>query len=194
MGDFEPPLNRQRTQRAMGLLSLLRKMRKTDREVRILLLGLDNAGKTTILKMLSEEDVTHIMPTQGFNIKTLMHESFKLNVWDIGGQKSIRPYWRNYFEQTDALVFVIDSADRQRLEESGEELNVLLEEEKMAGVPVLVFANKQDLLNAASSKEIAEMLNLHSIRDRQWQIQACSAKKNEGLQEGMEWVVKAIKE
>merc|ERR1712065_76175 len=78
--------------------------------------------------------------------------------------RKARPYWRNYFEQTDALVFVIDSADRQRLEESGEELNTLLEEEKMAGVPVLVFANKQDLLNAASSKEIAEMLNLHSIR------------------------------
>merc|ERR1711916_74707 len=131
---------------------------------------------------------------QGFNIKTLMHESYKINIWDVGGQKSIRPYWRNYFEQTDALVFVIDSADRQRLKESGEELNTLLEEEKMAGVPVLVFANKQDLLNAASSKEIAEMLNLHSIRDRQWQIQACSAKKNEGLQEGMEWVVKGIKE
>ena len=70
------------------------------------MLGLDNSGKTTILKKLSEEDISHIMPTQGFNIKSLMHEGFKLNVWDIGGQKSIRPYWRNYFDQTDALVYV----------------------------------------------------------------------------------------
>jgi ADP-ribosylation factor-like protein 3 len=67
-------------------------------------LGLDNSGKTTILKKLSDEDITQIMPTQGFNIKSLMHDGFKLNVWDIGGQKSIRPYWRNYYDQTDALV------------------------------------------------------------------------------------------
>jgi|EP00002_Diphylleia_rotans_P009908 ADP-ribosylation factor-like protein 3 len=176
----------------MGLLSLLRSMRKSDREVRILLLGLDNAGKTTILKTLSEEDITHIMPTQGFNIKSLVRDNFKLNVWDIGGQKTIRPYWRNYFDQTDALVFVIDSADKARLEESGIELNLLLEEEKMAGVPVLIFANKQDLINAATAEEITTSLSLHSIRGRPWQIQACSAKKNEGLSEGMEWIMNII--
>jgi ADP-ribosylation factor-like protein 3 len=77
---------------------------QTDQEARILVLGLDNSGKTTILKKLSDEDITHIMPTQGFNIKSLLHDGFKLNVWDIGGQKAIRPYWRNYFDQTDALV------------------------------------------------------------------------------------------
>ena len=88
----------------MGLLTLLRKLKKTDQEARLLVLGLDNSGKTTILKKLSDEDISHIMPTQGFNIKSLMHEGFKLNVWDIGGQKSIRPYWRNYYDQTDALV------------------------------------------------------------------------------------------
>lgn len=69
-----------------------------------MVLGLDNSGKTTILKKLSDEDISQIMPTQGFNIKSLMHDGFKLNVWDIGGQKSIRPYWRNYYDQTDALV------------------------------------------------------------------------------------------
>jgi small GTP-binding protein len=72
--------------------------------VRILLLGLDNAGKTTIIRRLSDEDTTTIVPTPGFNIKTIVHEGFKLNVWDIGGQKTIRPYWRNYFDRTDALV------------------------------------------------------------------------------------------
>ncbi len=70
-------------------------------------LGLDNSGKTTILKKLSDEEIDHIMPTQGFNIKSLMRDGFKLNVWDIGGQKSIRPFWRNYFDQADALVYVI---------------------------------------------------------------------------------------
>src|SRR5690554_4001730 len=102
----------------MGLLSLLRKLKKTEKEMRILLLGLDNAGKTSCLKKLSDEEISHIMPTQGFNIKSLQQEGFKLNVWDIGGlnlfffefffvpfadvllfslgQKSIRPYWQNY--------------------------------------------------------------------------------------------------
>jgi hypothetical protein len=88
----------------MGLLSLLRKLKKTDREARILVLGLDNSGKTTILKRISDEEISHVMPTQGFNIKSVMQNDFKLNVWDIGGQKSIRPYWRNYFDQTDGLV------------------------------------------------------------------------------------------
>jgi len=174
----------------MGLLSLLRKLKKSDKEMRILLLGLDNAGKTSCLKKLSDEEISHIMPTQGFNIKSLSQEGFKLNVWDIGGQKAIRPYWANYYTNTDALVYVIDSADNKRLVETGTELNLLLEEEKLAGVPILVFANKQDLLTAVPSKDLAETLNLHNIRDRKWQIQACSAKTGAGLQEGIQWVIK----
>ena len=178
----------------MGLLTLLRKLKRAEKEARILVLGLDNAGKTTILKKLSDEDISHIMPTQGFNIKSLMHEGFKLNVWDIGGQKSIRPYWRNYFDQTDALVYVIDSADRRRMEETGVELGQLLEEEKLAAIPCLVFANKQDLMNALPPDEIAEGLNLAAIRDRPWHIQSASAKTGEGLQDGMEWLVEQINE
>mmetsp|Transcript_5156 Transcript_5156/g.11946 ORF Transcript_5156/g.11946 Transcript_5156/m.11946 type:complete len:180 (-) Transcript_5156:269-808(-) len=176
----------------MGLLSILKKMKKDEKEARILMLGLDNAGKTTILKKLSEEDITTIMPTQGFNIKSLVHEGFKLNVWDIGGQKSIRPYWSNYFESSDALVYVIDSSDRRRLEESGKELRELLAEDKLGGIPLLVFANKQDLLQASPADEITEALALADIKDRTWTIQACSAKEGSGLSEGMEWVVSCI--
>lgn len=88
-----------------GLLSILRKLKSApDQEVRLLLLGLDNAGKTTLLKQLASEDISHITPTQGFNIKSVQSQGFKLNVWDIGGQRKIRPYWRNYFENTDILV------------------------------------------------------------------------------------------
>jgi ADP-ribosylation factor-like protein 3 len=167
-------------------------LKRDEREARILVLGLDNAGKTTILKTLSEEDITHIMPTQGFNIKSLIHEGFKLNVWDIGGQSTIRPYWRNYFEHTDGLVYVIDSADRRRLEEAGRELQTLLEEDKLAGTPILIFANKQDLIQALPADEITDALSLHLIRDRPWSIMACSARTGEGLQEAMEWLVKTI--
>eukprot|EP00933_Yihiella_yeosuensis_P019066 TRINITY_DN15492_c0_g2_i1.p1 TRINITY_DN15492_c0_g2~~TRINITY_DN15492_c0_g2_i1.p1 ORF type:complete len:181 (+),score=45.59 TRINITY_DN15492_c0_g2_i1:107-649(+) len=173
----------------MGLLNILKKMKKQESEARILMLGLDNAGKTTILKKLSEEDISHIMPTQGFNIKSIVQDGFKLNVWDIGGQKTIRPYWSNYFEASDALVYVIDSSDRRRLEESGQELKELLAEDKLGGVPLLMFANKQDLLQATPADEIIEVLGLGEISDRTWTIQACSAKDGSGLQEGMEWLI-----
>merc|ERR1711862_140716 len=99
----------------------------------------------------------------GMGIKSLVHEGFKLNVWDIGGQKSIRAYWSNYFEASDALVYVIDSSDSRRLEESGAELKELLGEDKLGGVPLLIFANKQDLLQAVPADEIVECLELGSI-------------------------------
>ncbi|XP_055792322.1 ADP-ribosylation factor-like protein 3 isoform X2 [Salvelinus fontinalis] len=166
-----------------GLLSILRRLKHSpDQEVRLLLLGLDNAGKTTLLKQLASEDVSHITPTQGFNIKSMQSQGFKLNVWDIGGQRKIRPYWRNYFENTDVLIYVIDSSDRKRFEETGQELAELMEEEKLSMVPLLIFANKQDLMTAAPASELAEGLNLHTIRDRVWQIQACSAITAEGVQ------------
>jgi ADP-ribosylation factor-like protein 3 len=176
----------------MGILDFFRSAKPTPKEARILILGLDNSGKTSILKKLSDEDISHIMPTQGFNIKSIQQAGFKLNVWDIGGQRAIRPYWRHYFDNADVLVFVIDSADKRRLEEAGAELDQLLEEEKLAGVPLLVFANKQDLMGAATPQEIAELLRLHGLRDRIWQIQACSAKSGSGLQDGMDWLVRTV--
>ncbi|XP_067007808.1 ADP-ribosylation factor-like protein 3 isoform X2 [Anabrus simplex] len=178
----------------MGLLAILRKLKSSpEKELRLLLLGLDNAGKTTLLKKLASEDITHITPTQGFNIKSVQSDGFKLNVWDIGGQRKIRPYWRNYFENTDVLIYVIDSADRKRLEETGHELEELLTEDKLTNVPLLVYANKQDLLHAMPASDIAEGLGLHTIKDRPWQIQACSATSGEGVKDGMEWVCKTVK-
>jgi len=177
----------------MGLLAILRRLKSSpDKELRILLLGLDNAGKTTILKQLAAEDVSQVTPTQGFNIKTVQADGFKLNVWDIGGQKKIRPYWKNYFESTDVLIYVVDSADRKRLEETSFELTELLMEEALVEVPVLVFANKQDLSDSASAAEVAQGLNLHMIKDRAWQIQACAAINGDGMKEGMEWVCQNV--
>lgn len=158
----------------------------------MLLLGLDNAGKTTLLKKLASEDISHITPTQGFNIKTVQSGGFRLNVWDIGGQRKIRPYWKNYFENTDVLIYVIDSSDKKRFEETGEELQELLDEEKLSGIPLLVFANKQDLMTAAAASDIADGLNLHSLRDRKWQINPCSAMTGEGIEPGINWMLKNL--
>ncbi|PWA23446.1 hypothetical protein CCH79_00006056 [Gambusia affinis] len=170
-----------------GLLSVIEKLKgSTEQEVRIVLLGLDNAGKTTLLKSLASEDVNTITPTQGFNIKSVASHGMKLNVWDIGGQRKIRPFWKKYLENTDLLIYVIDSADKKRFEETGllfvQELSELIDEENLKGVPVLIFANKQDLATASPASEIAEGLNLHTYRDREWQIQACSAVSGEGVQ------------
>ncbi|KAG7297296.1 ADP-ribosylation factor protein 3 [Plutella xylostella] len=177
----------------MGLLSLLKKLRSNpDKELRLLLLGLDNAGKTTLLKQLASEDVTQVTPTAGFNIKSVLSNGFKLNVWDIGGQRKIRPYWRNYFENTDILIYVVDCSDTVRLQETSAELMELLQDEKLKAVPLLVYANKQDLATALPASEVAMQMGLHVIRGRTWQIQACVATDGTGLKEGMEWVCKNI--
>lgn len=102
-------------------------------------------------------------------------------MWDIGGTSKIRPYWKNYFENTDALIYVIDCSDRKRLMESGNEFMELLADEKLKDVPILIFANKQDLSNAMKVSEIAETIGLVKLTDRTWQIQESSAIDGTGL-------------
>lgn len=118
----------------MGLLSILRKIKQKECEMRLIILGLDNAGKTTVMKKVCGEDITEISPTVGFNIKTLEYNGFLLNIWDVGGQKSIRPFWRNYFEQTDGVIWVVDSVDVIRLQECRQQLREVLSQEKLAGI------------------------------------------------------------
>lgn len=176
----------------MGLLSILKKMKQKEKDVRILMLGLDNAGKTTILKKFIGEDINTISPTFGFNIKTVEHKGLKLNIWDVGGQKSLRSYWRNYFESTDGLIWVVDSADRRRLDDCRAELHALLVEERLAGATLLVFANKQDLPGAMSAEEIKAALELENIKTHHWQIVSCSAVTGERLLEGINWMTTDI--
>jgi len=176
----------------MGLMKILRKMKQEEREMRILFLGLDNAGKTTTIKKFNGEPTDTISPTLGFSIYTLEYKDYRLNVWDVGGQKTIRSYWRNYFESTDGLVWVVDAADRPRLEDCKAELGKLLSEERLAGATLLILANKQDLPGAMSATEIRDFLNLESIRSRHWLILPCSAYTGEGLLEGVNWLVTDI--
>ncbi|GLB33309.1 putative GTP-binding protein [Lyophyllum shimeji] len=173
----------------MGLLTIIRKARRKEKEMRILFLGLDNAGKTTILKKLNGEDIKSISPTLGFNIKTFTHGKYTLNIWDVGGQRTLRPYWRNYFEQTDALVWVVDSTDRMRMADCKDELHALLTEDRLAGASLLVFANKQDLQGSLSASEIQQTLDLGAITTHHWRIWPCSAVTGANLVEGLDWVV-----
>ncbi|KAG1955459.1 ADP-ribosylation factor-like protein [Pimephales promelas] len=117
---------------------------------------------------------------------------FKLNIWDVGGQKSLRSYWRNYFESTDGLVWVVDSADRLRLEDCRKELSTLLLEERLAGATLLVFANKQDLPGSLSKDAIREVLALDDIKTHHWCIVGCSAVTGENLLTGVDWLLDDI--
>ncbi|KAH8595581.1 ADP-ribosylation factor family-domain-containing protein [Bisporella sp. PMI_857] len=175
------------------MLSILRKARLKDKEMRILMLGLDNAGKTTIVKRIMDEDVNSVSPTLGFIIKTIDHEGYKLNIWDVGGQKTLRSYWRNYFEKTDALIWVVDATDRLRIEDCREELHGLLQEERLSGASLLVFSNKTDVNGCMDETEIRGSLQLDTIKTHRWQIVQCSAITGEHLQEGLGWVVQDAK-
>jgi len=175
-------------------MSILKKLKQEEQELRILMLGLDNAGKTTILKKFMGEDTSTISPTLGFNIKTVEHRDYKLNIWDVGGQKSLRSYWRNYFESTDGLIWVVDSADQKRLADCREELKKLLQEERLMGATLLVFANKQDLQGALSVDEISKILTLDSIATHHCRALNCSAMTGENLLQGIDWMLDDISE
>ncbi len=161
-----------------------------------MILGLDAAGKTTILRKFCGEPTDTVEPTLGFNIKSLEYNGgYYLNLWDVGGQKSIRAYWRNYFESTDGLIWVVDSSDRMRLEMCKQELHQLLQQERLVGASLLVLANKQDIPGALSSGEIAQLLELETsenFKNRHWSIVACSAMTGDGLVSGTNWLVEDI--
>ncbi|KAG8438080.1 hypothetical protein GDO86_008678 [Hymenochirus boettgeri] len=154
----------------MGLLTILKKMKQKEREVRLLMLYPNGEHKSRLFIGIW----------------------FKLNMWDVGGQKSLRSYWRNYFESTDGLIWVVDSADRARLQDCAQELSGLLLEERLAGATLLVFANKQDLPGALSKDAIKEAMELDSIKTHHWCIQGCSAVTGENLLLGVDWLLDDI--
>jgi len=165
------------------------------KEMRILMVGLDAAGKTTILYKLKLGEVVTTIPTIGFNVETVEYKNISFTVWDVGGQDKIRPLWRHYYQNTQGIIFVVDSNDRDRVDDSKdyehsakEELNRMLAEDELRDAVLLVFANKQDLPNAMKVQEVTERLGLNKLRNRQWYIQGCSAPTGDGLYEGLDWL------
>ena len=159
----------------------------------MLMLGLDAAGKTTILYKLKLGEIVTTIPTIGFNVESVEYKRINFTVWDVGGQKRIRMLWRHYFQNTRSLVWVLDSTDSERMEEAHEELFELLHSDELRGVPLLVLANKQDMGGAKTVQEVIVALKLTDIKDREWLCQGCCAATGEGLYEGLDWMCRAMK-
>lgn len=179
--------------------SAKRVLRMKKEEMSILVLGLDAAGKTTILYMLRLGEVVTTIPTIGFVLENISVKSSSREInftsWDAGGRDQIRPFWRHFFKDvTDqsALIFVLDSNDRERIEQAKDELEFLLAQDQLQGKPLLVFANKQDIPGAMPTSQVIEELGLHRLGARPWFVQASVAIKGDGLFEGLDWLSAAM--
>ncbi|KAK6485674.1 ADP-ribosylation factor-like protein 11 [Huso huso] len=164
------------------------------RSSRVLLMGLDSAGKSTLLYKLKLNRTVQTSPTIGFNVEMLeLEKQLSLTVWDVGGQDQMRPNWKHFLEDSDGLVFVVDSTDEARLEEAKKELKRVLKHDSMKEIPLMVLANKQDVPSSLSIREIALRLNLMSYENRDWEIQGCSAYTGEGLKQAFRSVSELIR-
>ena len=159
------------------------------KELRALMLGLDAAGKTTILYKLKLGEVVSSVPTIGFNVETVEFEKVKFTVWDVGGQDKIRQLWKHYYQNTQALIYVVDSSDKERIDIAREELQKMLAEDELKDAVLLVLANKQDM-GIMSVSEVVEKLGLHTMKGRDWNIQGTCALTGDGLSEGFKWLSK----
>eukprot|EP01101_Sappina_pedata_P004691 TRINITY_DN2029_c0_g2_i1.p1 TRINITY_DN2029_c0_g2~~TRINITY_DN2029_c0_g2_i1.p1 ORF type:complete len:175 (+),score=76.47 TRINITY_DN2029_c0_g2_i1:37-561(+) len=162
------------------------------KESRILMVGLDAAGKTSILYKLKLGEIVTTIPTIGFNVETVQYKKINFTVWDVGGQDKIRPLWRHYYQNTNGIIFVIDSNDRERIREAAEELQKMLREEELRESYLLVLANKQDLPGAMSVSEMTRELELQSLGARKWYIQSTCATSGDGLYEGLDWLASQL--
>ncbi|XP_039191379.1 ADP-ribosylation factor-like protein 5A isoform X2 [Crotalus tigris] len=148
-------------------------------EHKVIIVGLDNAGKTTILYQFSMNEVVHTSPTIGSNVEEIVVNNTRFLMWDIGGQESLRSSWNTYYTNTEFVIVVVDSTDRERISVTKEELYKMLAHE--------------DVKNCMTVAEISQFLKLTSIKDHQWHIQACCALTGEGLCQGLEWMMSRLK-
>eukprot|EP00092_Neocalanus_flemingeri_P001751 GFUD01001869.1.p1 GENE.GFUD01001869.1~~GFUD01001869.1.p1 ORF type:complete len:183 (-),score=57.00 GFUD01001869.1:14-562(-) len=163
------------------------------RDMKILMVGLDAAGKTTILYKLKLGEIVTTIPTIGFNVETVEYKNTSFTVWDVGGQDKLRPLWGHYFQNTEGLIFVVDSNDRERVVDARNELHRMLAEAELRDAVLLVFANKQDLPSARNAAEISNNLGLHNMKNRNWYMQATCATNGNGLYEGLDWLSNQLK-
>ncbi|KAI5670110.1 hypothetical protein M9H77_10474 [Catharanthus roseus] len=165
-------------------------------EFHVLILGIDKAGKTTLLEKLKSQysnleglPPDRIVPTVGLNIGRVEVSNSKLVFWDLGGQLGLRSIWEKYYEEAHAVVFVVDAACPSRFEDSKSALEKVLRHEDLQGAPLLILANKQDLPQSVTAEEIARYLDLKKLDERVYTFQAVSALDGTGIKESVDWLV-----
>ena len=155
---------------------------------KIIILGIQNAGKTTILYRLALGQLVKTTPTIGSNVEEINYNNVKFQAWDLGGQENMRSVWDVYYLNTDGVIFVIDSNDKENYEESKNQFYKILQNDTLKNAVILIFANKQDLITSKKVNEIIEIYELDSIKNHVWHIQPCSANTGEGLLTGIKWL------
>ncbi|OMJ66444.1 hypothetical protein SteCoe_36701 [Stentor coeruleus] len=162
-------------------------------EFRIVMIGLDYSGKTTLLYKLKLGETLKTIPTIGFNVESInTKKGGSLTVWDIGGNEKIRPLWKHYFVNTQAIIYVVDSTDRERVACASEVLKSEIEKCELHNIPLLILANKCDLPEHMSKEELTKEMGLYGIRGNIWYIIETSAKEGIGLEEALDWLDSVI--
>jgi len=162
---------------------------------RVILIGLDAAGKTTLLYKCKLNETVTTIPTIGFNVETVTPvPGLTLTVWDLGGQEKIRTLWRYYVQDVHGIIWMVDSNDADRFGESREELMKMLQFDELKHQPILLFANKQDLPNAEKVGYVVEKIGLNMLRGRKWHAQAANCLTGDGIYEGFEKLADMIKD
>ncbi|KAJ8251277.1 hypothetical protein GJAV_G00219350 [Gymnothorax javanicus] len=159
-----------------------------DKDHKVIIVGLDNAGKTTILYQFLMKEAVHTSPTIGSNVEEITLRKTRFLVWDIGGQESLRASWASYFCKTEIVILVVDSTDRERLTLTKDELHRMLAHEELQNASVLILANKQDMKDSMTAAEISQYLTLSSITGHSWHVQPCCALTGEGLPASLDWM------
>ncbi|XP_057380203.1 ADP-ribosylation factor 4-like [Daphnia carinata] len=164
------------------------------KQLRIVMIGHPSSGKTTILYHLKGGEIVTTIPTIGFNVETLEHKNFSVDVWDIGGGDKIRGLWPQYLRDAQGIIFVVDSKDKDIIQEVWNDLKLMLQDERLRNVPILIYANKQDLAESMSVYELADKLDVNcQLAGRRWHIQSASAVQGNGLRAGFLWLANELR-
>jgi ADP-ribosylation factor-like protein 6 len=182
----------------MGLFdSLIEWLGLRQREVSVLVVGLDNSGKSSLLNYLRPRDIqsNDIAPTVGFNVEHFKCKGLQFNAFDMSGQSRYRTLWGNYYHTANGIIFVVDSSDKTRILVAREELQQLLSHPDIItrNIPILFFANKMDIRDALSDVGVSSALGLDGITNKSWHICSSNALSGDGVADGIDWLSSSIK-
>jgi GTPase SAR1 family protein len=159
---------------------------------KIVMVGLDNVDKYNMLRIFKLSEIENSSYDNGFEIYSVKTHKISIFSWNLFDNDEIRDLWRQFYQNTSGIIFLLDSNDRNRINEARDELQKMLNEDSLKDVPLIVFANSQDLPDEIKSEEIAELLELNSIRVRKWKIQKINADSQKGIYEGVDWLLTTI--